>query len=114
MSEKTSWHVSLLGGFKGVGRWRMGARMVVVTLIGGADLDLSEADLATTDLVVTKVSLVGGVKVTVPPGVNVDVAGVSLFGGRSVQAPVDESARTTVHIRSYGIAGGVRVLPSSR
>jgi predicted membrane protein len=113
MSEKTSWHVSLIGGFKGVGRWRMDARTVVVALVGGADLDLREAELTTTGLVVTKVSLVGGVKLTVPPGVNVDVSGVSLFGGRSIQAPVNESARTTVHIRSYGIFGGVRVQPSA-
>jgi predicted membrane protein len=91
----------------------MGAHTVVVTLIGGADLDLREADLATTDLMVTKVSLVGGVKLTVPPGVNVDVTSVSLFGGQNVQAPVDESARTRVHIRSYGISGGVKVQTSA-
>jgi predicted membrane protein len=114
MTAKTSWHVALLGGFKGEGRWRMDAHTVVVTLVGGADLDLREADLATTDPVVTKISLVGGVKVTVPPGVSVDVTGVSLFGGRSVQAPVDQSAQTRVHIRSYGIFGGVKVQTSAR
>jgi predicted membrane protein len=113
MNEKTSWHVALLGGVKRDGRWRMEAHTVLVTLIGGADLDLRGADLVTTDLVVTKVSLVGGVKVTVPPGVNVDVTNVSLFGGQRVEAPVDESARARVHIRSYGISGGVKVLTSA-
>ena len=113
MSERTSWHVALLGGVRCDGRWRVPAQTVVVTLIGGADLDLGEADLAATDLVVTKVSLVGGCSVKVPPGVNVDVVNVSLLGGRRVEVPYDESATNRLHIRAFSIAGGVKVLPSS-
>jgi hypothetical protein len=113
MSEKTSWHVTLLGGFKRDGRWRMPANTVVLTSIGGVDLDLSEADLSTADPVVTKVSLVGGVKVTVPPGVDVDVTNISLFGGRNVQTQAGESAQARIHIRSYGIVGGVKVRTSA-
>jgi predicted membrane protein len=109
----TSWHVSLLGGVRCEGRWRVPAHTVVVTLIGGADLDLSDADLATTDSVVTKVSLVGGCSVRVPPGVNVDVTNISLLGGRRIEVPYDESAPNRLRIRAFSIAGGVKVLPSA-
>jgi predicted membrane protein len=113
MAEKTSWHVALFGGLKREGRWRMDAHTVVVTPIGGADLDLSEADLATNDVVVTKVSLVGGFKMRVPSGVNVDVTNVSLFGRQRVEVPYDESAPARVHIRAFSIVGGVKVQPSA-
>jgi hypothetical protein len=113
MSENTSWNVALLGGVKRAGSWRMAAHTVVVTLVGGADLDLSDADFESTDVTVTKVSLVGGFKLRVPPGVNVDVTKVSLLGGQRVDVPYDESATNRVHVRSFGIVGGVKVLPSA-
>ena len=41
-----SWHVSPIGGLNVSGPWRMGRHLVVISLIGGARLDLSQAELA--------------------------------------------------------------------
>jgi hypothetical protein len=40
------------------GPWRMGRHLVVISLIGGARLDLSQAELAARDVTLTKVSVI--------------------------------------------------------
>src|SRR6185437_9816091 len=72
---RTRWRVSPIGGFRSRGRWRMPRHTVVVTLIGGAELDLRDAELEAPEVILTKVSLVGGVRVAVPPGVRLEVDG---------------------------------------
>ena len=59
-------------------------RTIAVTLIGGADLDLRAAQLDAPVVTLTKVSLIGGTRITVPPGVRVEVSGFSLIGGKRV------------------------------
>src|SRR5262249_52184373 len=58
--SRPSWHISPIGGLSVSGPWRMERSVVVVTLIGGADLDLRQAQLAAPEVTLTKVSLLGG------------------------------------------------------
>jgi hypothetical protein len=44
----TSWHVTPVGGLNVFGPWRMGRHVIVLSLVGGARLDLSQAELART------------------------------------------------------------------
>ena len=71
-----SWHVSPVGGLSVSGPWRMDRHVIAVSLIGGASLDLSQAQLAAPEVTLTKVSLLGGVWVQIPQGIQ--VAGVGL------------------------------------
>jgi predicted membrane protein len=105
----TTWHVSLIGGMKRRGVWRMSANTVSVSLVGGANLDLSQAELAAPEVTLTKVSLVGGVNVTVPPGMRVNVRAVHLIGGRHVDTDDAASEGPVLRIRAYSIFGGVEV-----
>ena len=60
----------------------------------------------------TKVSLLGGVSIGVPPGIRVDASGFSLLGGTSVDAgPEPGPGAPTVHIRAYSLLGGTRIYP---
>ena len=43
---RPSWHISPIGGLSVSGPWRMERSVIVVSLIGGADLDLNQAQLA--------------------------------------------------------------------
>jgi Domain of unknown function (DUF1707) len=65
---RPSWHISPIGGLSVSGPWRMERKVIVVSLIGGADLDLSQTQLAAPEVTLTKVSLLGGVSIGVPPG----------------------------------------------
>jgi hypothetical protein len=59
---------------------------------------------------VTKVSLVGGVSAVVPPGVRVEVSGLSPVGGRDVERDASTPADAPVlRIRAFGLVGGVKV-----
>jgi hypothetical protein len=107
---RPSWHISPIGGLSVSGPWRMERSVIVVSLIGGADLDLSQAQLAAREVTLTKVSLVGGVSIAVPPGIRVDASGFSLIGGTSVDAgPEPGPGAPTVHIRAFSLLGGTRI-----
>jgi Domain of unknown function (DUF1707) len=107
---RPSWHISPVGGLRVFGPWRMERSVIVVSLIGGADLDLSQAQLAAPEVTLTKVSLLGGVSIGVPPGIWVDASGFSLIGGTSVGAgPEPGPGAPTVRIRAFSLLGGTRV-----
>jgi hypothetical protein len=58
----------------------------------------------------TKVSLLGGVSIGVPPGIRVEASGFSLIGGTSVDAgPEPGPGAPTVHIRAFSLLGGTRI-----
>lgn len=102
-----------IGGMRRRGRWHVRRNTVLVTLLGGMDLDLREADITADEVTLTKVSLVGGLDVTVPPGVRVEIGGFVLLGGRTIDVgdPAAPGA-PTIRIRAFGLVGGVRVRSS--
>jgi hypothetical protein len=105
----TQWHVTPLGGLRRDGAWRVAPQTVAVTLIGGANLDLRAAELAAPSVTLTKVSVIGGVRVTVPRGVHVEVSGFSVIGGRRVEEAPAPAGAPTLRIRAFSLVGGVRV-----
>jgi hypothetical protein len=110
VSGPPSWHVSPVGGLKIRGPWRMDRHVIVASLVGGAQLDLSQAQLAAPQVTLTKVSLVGGTKVTVPPGVRVEASGFSLIGGTRIDSGPDPGpGAPTVRIRAFALVGGIRI-----
>jgi DUF1707 SHOCT-like domain/Cell wall-active antibiotics response LiaF, C-terminal len=105
-----SWHVSPVGGLRVYGPWRMDRHVIVVSIVGGTRLDLSQAQLAAPEVTLTKVSLVGGVRLWVPEGIRVEVSGFNLIGGtRYYGGPEPGPGAPTVHIRAFGLVGGVRI-----
>lgn len=108
--DGTQWHVSPLGGFTRKGRWRVAPNTVIVTLLGGADLDLSEAEFAGPEARLTKVSVIGSTKITVPPNVRVAVSGFSLIGGQDVNVGhATEPDAPVLRVRAFSILGGIEV-----
>jgi Domain of unknown function (DUF1707) len=105
-----SWHISPIGGLSISGPWRMDRHVIVISIVGGASLDLGQAQLAAPEVTLTKVSLVGGVQIEVPAGIRVESSGFSLIGGTRVEAGPDPGpGAPTVHIRAFSLVGGVRI-----
>ena len=71
----------IFGGIDKRGRWTVPRHMRVVAVMGGAQIDLREADLApgVTELHVTCV--MGGCHLIVPPNLAVEVDGSAIMGG---------------------------------
>jgi len=104
------WHVYPIGGLHVSGPWRMDRHVIVASIIGGAELDLSQAELAAPAVMLTQVSILGGVRVRVPPGVRVERSGFSLIGGtRMGGGPAPGPGAPTVHIRAFSLLGGVEI-----
>jgi Cell wall-active antibiotics response 4TMS YvqF len=99
-----------LGGVRLAGRLRLPRRLVHIALLGGMDLDLSQAELAGVQLDIVKVSLIGGVQLVVPADVRVEVQGFVLLGGKDIERrPESAGSDRIVRVRAFGLVGGVRV-----
>ncbi|GAA4230690.1 hypothetical protein FHR32_003658 [Streptosporangium album] len=104
----TTWKISLLGGLKRRGLKRIPEHTIVITGVGGADLDLTGATPPGDRFTLTKVSLAGGVKLAVPAGVRVEVKGFHPFG-RHVERGTEDSGAPVFKVRAYTLFGGVRI-----
>ena len=111
----TRWSISPIGGTRHRGHWRVPRHTVAIGILGGVDVDLGEAELAAPEVMITKVSIIGGVSVRVPPGVRVEVSNFSILGGRNVNlaGPLAPNA-PVLCIRSFSIIGGVNVRESRK
>jgi hypothetical protein len=105
--QKTDIKVSLIGGHRLKGE-TLHERTLTASLIGGADIDLTDIDIPDgAELRVTKLSLIGGVSLKVRPDVRVEVHGIRL-GGVKDDGPT-EPGGPTVRIDAWGLIGGVSV-----
>lgn len=106
------WILGILGGGTLRGRWRVGRHCTVLNVMGGSDLDLTEATLegVATDILV--VSIMGGSTITVPDGVRVETSGFALLGGNDVHltgAPEPAPGAPLVRVRALSLMGGSEV-----
>ncbi|ATW48691.1 DUF1707 SHOCT-like domain-containing protein [Streptomyces peucetius] len=103
---------SFWGGFGRRGSWTVGRRFTAFTLMGGGELDLREARFEDRETVIDCIAIMGGIQVTVPPGLNVEVRGIGLMGGFDEHGRVDASPdpeAPRVIIRGLALMGGVGV-----
>lgn len=108
--RRTHWHVVPVGAIHRHGRWRMDRHLVSLSVLGGANLDLRQAQLATAEVKLTKVAMLGGVTLCVPPGVRVVIEGCGLLGRRKVVvAEATGKDAPTLRVRAYSLLGGVTV-----
>jgi hypothetical protein len=102
--------LAMFGRFIRRGRWRVPKRTAVFSFFGDVDLDLREAQIASTVVHVSVFALFGNVDVYVPEGVEVDVGGLVLFGhrrewGRDEPRP----GSPFVHVRPIALFGTIDV-----
>lgn len=107
--QSTERHFSFLGVISRRGRWKLKPNTTTVALIGGSDIDLSQALISDYDVTLKVVSIVGRVEVIVPRGVRVEVRAASLIGGRDIE--VDDATHDSPMIRltAFSLVGGVQV-----
>jgi hypothetical protein len=102
--------VKVLGGLRRRGRFALQARTRFVTLIGGVDLDLTEAVLPASGARLTKVSVICGVHIRIRPDIGVRVRAFRLLGGTDVEGAEDVPPTAAVlDVRAWSLIGGVRV-----
>ena len=102
--------VALLGGTSRKGVWQPPRHLRIFAMMGGVDLDFTQAEMPPGTTEVTVFTIMGGIDILVPPGLNVDVSGVPLMGGFDDRSAgmVDPDA-PTLRVRGVAIMGGVDV-----
>ena len=73
-----------MGGGTHRGRWRIAKRCSVINVMGGADLDLTEAIVDDTEIEIRVFSLMGGSDI-LADGVTVELTGFALMGGNDLK-----------------------------
>ncbi len=103
--------IGIMGGGTQRGRWRIARRSNVVNLMGGADLDLTEAVVDGTEIEIRVWSLMGGSDIVVPENVNVELTGFALMGGNDLklEGPPAGPGAPLVRVRAYSVMGGTDV-----
>ncbi|CAM5630049.1 DUF1707 SHOCT-like domain-containing protein [Streptomyces avidinii] len=108
--------VAVMSGFQRKGRWTVPARFDAVAFWGGGQLDLREADFAQREVVINCVAIMGGIEITVPPGVELDVRGFGFMGAfdqRDNPGPFEQGAPRVV-VTGFAFWGGVEIKVKQR
>ncbi|MFP4365235.1 MAG: DUF1707 domain-containing protein [Spirochaetia bacterium] len=104
----------ILNVFSGTDRkgvWRPAEETSVISVFGGSDIDLRKAVFAYDTIYIHTVSVFGGTDIIIPPGVNVDVRGIGIFGGfDSKGTEYEYPDGPTVIVDGVAVFGGTDVV----
>lgn len=101
--------VGILGGAERKGRWRVGHRITAVAIMGGVEIDLSEATFTAPELVIHCTAIMGGVSIRLPENVTLRGGGVvGIMGGSDIKAfESPEPGAPVVRVDGLAFWGGV-------
>lgn len=106
-------HLAIMSGFERGGHWVVPAEMTVVAVMGGAEIDMRDAQFATKEAVIRLNVVMGGVEIIVNPGTNVVIEGAGIMGGfagPTSKIPTEITADSPiVRVKGFAIWGGVSV-----
>lgn len=106
--------VAIMSGARRRGRWRLEGSCFVVAVMGGCKLDLREAEIIGDAVDINIVNVMGGVDIVVPEGVDVEVSGLSVMGGKRVRladVPV-RPGTPLIRVRALSVMGGATIKSS--
>lgn len=102
--------VAIMGGATRRGRWTPARTNFAFALMGGAELDFREAALPPGVTEVQVLTVMGGVEIIVPPGVNVESHGIGIMGGFDSTEDQDyDPEAPTLRVAGLALMGGVEI-----
>lgn len=105
------WIVGIMSGATAKGRWRAGGHTTAIAIMGGCELDLRHAEIDGPEVVINAFAIMGGIDIVVPEGIDVELAGFAIMGGRHSRIRdvpiIDGSPR--IIVRAFPIMGGVEI-----
>ncbi len=105
------WMLAIMGGSHRRGRFRAVGSVNSVSIMGGDEIDLREAEIEGGELTLNMFALMGGATVYVPDSVELEVSGFSLMGGNS-ELGSQRSPRPgapVIHLRTWNVMGGATI-----
>jgi hypothetical protein len=103
--------IAVLSGTTRRGRLRLERHCALLTVMGGANLDLREAEIVGSRVDLYVLAVMSGVNITVPEGVFVELDGLSVMGAKSARVadvPIRPGA-PEIHVHALSVMGGTSV-----
>jgi hypothetical protein len=102
--------LAIMSGARRAGRWVVPRKYVSVAVMGGVELDLREAQFSEPVVTLHAYAVMGGIQITVPEDVDVDVSGLALMGGfdHNASGPGVPGA-PQIRVLGFALMGGVEV-----
>lgn len=110
--KSRGWALALMGGNRRKGVWTPPRVLHSAALMGGVELDFREARMAPGLTRVTAVAVMGGIDITVPPGLPVQVRGLGIMGAvdqTEWEPGFEEPGRPRLEVNAFALMGGVEV-----
>lgn len=105
------WTVAIMSGRSRKGRWRVEGITHVIAVMGGAQIDLRDAEIAGDEVIIRATAIMGGIEIIVPEGIDVHVAGLPIMGGvedKTADVPILPGS-PVVRVQAFALMGGVEV-----
>ncbi len=101
--------VAIFSGVERKGRWVVAPLQVAVAVMGGIELDLTEAVLTAQETEFRVFAVMGGVEVIVPDGVVVRMDAFGFMGGTSSPSGDAPPGAPTIRVTGLAVMGGIDV-----
>jgi len=109
-TPRSKFSVAIMSGAARRGRWVVPPNYVGVAVMGGIELDLREAQFSEPEVTIHAYAIMGGIEITVPEDVDVDVSGFAFMGGFDHNASGPGAPRAPrVRVLGFALMGGVDV-----
>ena len=109
-TPRNKFSIAIMSGARRMGSWVLPSRYVAVAVMGGVELDLREARFSEPEVTLHAYTLMGGIQITVPEDVEVDVSGLAFMGGfdHNASGPGVPGA-PRLKVIGFAMMGGVEV-----
>lgn len=103
--------IAIMSGSERKGRWRLEGEHTAFALMGGVELDLRNAEIVGDEVTINAIAIMGGVEIIVPEGIDVDLSGVAIMGGKSsrLKGHTVLPGSPLVRVKAFAFWGGVEV-----
>jgi Domain of unknown function (DUF1707)/Cell wall-active antibiotics response 4TMS YvqF len=109
-TPRSKFSIAIMSGARRRGRWVLPRTYVAGALMGGVELDLREARFSEPQVTIHAYTVMGGIEITVPEDIDVDVSGVAFMGGFDHHARGPGAAGAPqVRVLGFAFLGGVNV-----
>ncbi|MGH3350691.1 MAG: DUF1707 SHOCT-like domain-containing protein [Nocardioides sp.] len=106
-------YVAIMSGVDRRGVWTVPATGNVIALMGGAELDMRQAQFSAQETVIYANAIMGGVNITVGPDVQVVMQGVGIMGGYVGPRGIEPTGGPLLRVKGLALMGGVTVIRKS-
>lgn len=101
--------VGIMSGARRTGRWRAGEEVNAFALMGGCEIDLRQAEIDGPIVTINATSIMGGIDIIVPEGIEVDLDEFHFMG--AVETRLSNVARIPgtplVRVKAFALMGSV-------